>query len=57
MILLSLACTAQTPNPEAAPEALPSLEAPRLLRRASLDLRGKLPSAEELNRVAADPAL
>lgn len=56
MIWLLLACTDPvelTP----APQAPPSLEAPRLLRRASLDLRGKLPSATELNRVAADPEL
>ena len=54
MIWLLLACT--TP-PELAPEpqTLPSLEAPRLLRRASLDLRGKLPNASELDRVAQDP--
>lgn len=54
MIWLLLACTGE---PELTPEPalLPSLEAPRLLRRASLDLRGKLPSADELNRVANDP--
>ncbi len=32
-----------------------SLSAPRLLRRMSLDLRGVLPSAEELDAVEADP--
>ena len=32
------------------------LEAPRLLRRLSLDLRGTLPTVEELNAVEADPA-
>ena len=54
MIWLLLACTGE-PELTPDPALLPSLEAPRLLRRASLDLRGKLPSADELNRVANDP--
>lgn len=53
-------------NDEAAPDSAPAvvdevehyeeLAAPRLLRRISLDLRGVLPSAEELDRVEADPS-
>lgn len=35
--------------------ALVPLAAPRLLRRMSLDIRGVLPSIEELDRVEADP--
>jgi hypothetical protein len=38
-----------------APATLTPLSAPRLLRRMSLDLRGVLPSAEELDAVEADP--
>ena len=37
-------------------QALTELEAPRLLRRLSLDLRGVLPTPGELDQVAADPA-
>lgn len=44
---------AQEPTPEPGPTPL---DAPRLLRRASLDLRGVLPSTEELEQVRADPA-
>ncbi len=36
--------------------ALSPLEPPRLLRRISLDLRGILPSVEELDAVEADPS-
>ena len=35
--------------------ALIALEAPRLLRRMSLDLRGHVPTAAELDQVEADP--
>lgn len=43
--------------PVATPEpAFRALPAPRLLRRISLDLRGILPSADELDAVEADPA-
>lgn len=35
---------------------LVALEAPRLLRRMSLDIRGLLPSTDDLDRVEADPA-
>jgi hypothetical protein len=38
-----------------APAGLVALDAPRLLRRMSLDLRGVLPSTEELDTVEADP--
>jgi hypothetical protein len=41
------------PDEPATPSA--SLPAPRLLRRMSLDLRGVLPSTEELDAVEADP--
>ena len=39
------------------PVELTPLSAPRLLRRLSLDLRGTLPSVEELDAVEADPTL
>jgi hypothetical protein len=42
------------PTPTVAP--FTPLSAPRLLRRMSLDLRGVLPSVEELDAVEADPA-
>ncbi|MFZ5479126.1 MAG: hypothetical protein ACOZNI_20345 [Myxococcota bacterium] len=48
-----LAC-AEPPAP-AAVDPLVDLDAPRLARRMSLDLRGVLPSAEELDAVEADP--
>ena len=41
----------------AAAEIFTPLPAPRLLRRMSLDLRGVLPTAAELDAVEADPAL
>ena len=44
---------ADTQLPEA--ELRVPLDAPRLLRRISLDLRGVLPSVEDLDAVAADP--
>lgn len=59
ILLLALACD---PNPATEPtvtpgeSALVELDAPRLLRRLSLDLRGVLPSVEELDAVEADPA-
>lgn len=37
-------------------DALIALEAPRLLRRMSLDLRGHLPTTAELDQVEADPS-
>jgi hypothetical protein len=42
---------------EAVVEPVQDLDAPRLLRRMSLDLRGVLPSVEELDAVEADPTL
>lgn len=41
---------------EPAPPELVALPAPRLLRRISLDLRGTLPSTEDLDTVEADPS-
>ena len=48
MILALLACTG-------APEETKALSAARLARRTSLDLRGVVPSPEELDAVEADP--
>ena len=56
--LIWLLSCAEPEAPSPAPDpyaALLPLDAPRLLRRSSLDLRGVLPSAEELDAVAADP--
>ncbi|MCB9795430.1 MAG: DUF1588 domain-containing protein [Alphaproteobacteria bacterium] len=53
-LLALLAC--DDPDPvEITENTLVSLEAPRLARRMSLDLRGVLPSPEELAQVEADP--
>jgi hypothetical protein len=55
MLLLLFAC----PPPEAPVEAEPvltPLDAPRLLRRMSLDIRGQLPTVAEQDAVEADPA-
>ena len=60
MIWIWLACTAPQPLPvDSAPVAQtpPLLEAPRLLRRVSLDLRGVLPPVHELDAVEEDPSL
>lgn len=66
MLLFLLGCADPPPPPPdatvgdtAAPaEAVYTpLEAPRLLRRMSLDLRGVLPATDELDAVEADPAL
>lgn len=58
-ILLATLSGCDTETPETAvvdaPVELVSLEAPRLLRRISLDLRGTLPPIDELDRVEADP--
>ncbi|MFT5680986.1 MAG: hypothetical protein ACI8RZ_001892 [Myxococcota bacterium] len=60
-----LSCAGDAPQPAddtatvtvtTSSSGLTALEAPRLLRRMSLDLRGVLPSAEELEAVASDPA-
>jgi hypothetical protein len=64
MIFLLLSCTTPPTKTEETPQAvaeesddtLQSLEAPRLLRRMSLDLRGTLPTLEELDAVEADPS-
>lgn len=52
MLLLALSCQG---DPERW-EPLPRMSAAELLSRASLDLRGRRPSAEELAAVEADPA-
>lgn len=58
MIALLLAChgdVATDSRPAAdEPEVLESLDGPRLLRRMSIDLRGTLPTVEELDQVEAD---
>lgn len=59
-MILHLLVGCDTPVPVEAPpapveEALVLLEGPALLRRISLDLRGVLPSADELDAVEADP--
>lgn len=65
MILLLLACTPEAPVDTAwvDPPVFPAddahlvpLDAPRLARRLSLDLRGVLPTTAELDAVEADPA-
>ena len=50
MIALLLSCQS-----EPVPAELTSLEAPRLLRRISLDLRGVLPSVDALDNVETNP--
>ncbi|MCB9797246.1 MAG: hypothetical protein H6741_31545 [Alphaproteobacteria bacterium] len=57
MILLALLSCGALPEPVSAVPAPVPLEAPRLARRISLDLRGVLPSEEELDAVEADPSL
>ena len=47
---------APTPSAEPAPDPFTPESAPRLLRRMSLDLRGVLPTVEELDAVEADPS-
>ena len=51
LFALLLSCA----GPEAPGDALVPLAAPRLARRASLELRGVLPSVEELDAVEDDP--
>lgn len=54
MLALLLSC-GPSAEPIVAPEVLVPLPGPQLLRRASLDLRGVLPSTEELDAVESDP--
>lgn len=56
MVILLLACVVEPPPVDAqdAPDPLPDAV---LLRRASLDLRGRPPSTEDLYRLEDDPAL
>jgi len=61
ILALVLSCAPEVVEPaprEITPPPLHHVElsAPRLLRRMSLDLRGRLPSLEELDAVEADPA-
>ncbi len=55
--LAHVGCETATDDPAVGevPVELVPLDAPRLLRRISLDLRGKLPPIDELDRVEADP--
>ncbi len=59
ILALVLACSPPTPEEPAAPSAPPAyiveLGPERLLRRMSLDLRGTLPTLDELDAVEADP--
>ncbi|MFN7142290.1 MAG: DUF1585 domain-containing protein [Myxococcota bacterium] len=55
ILALALAC-ASPEAPDAAPAWHVEASAPRLLRRMALDLRGELPTLEELDAVEADPA-
>lgn len=60
IFLLALACQQPTPEPKVVTDPgdyLVSLDAPRLLRRMSLDTRGVPPSVEELDAVEADASL
>ena len=58
-MILALLLACGQPDAVALPATtdLAPLEAPRLLRRISIDLRGVLPSTEELDAVEADPDL
>ena len=56
MLFFLLACGGDVePQAELTDEQLVSLDAPRLLRRMSLDLRGQLPTQSELDQVETDP--
>lgn len=61
ILALALACAPAVeetapPTVHPAPEYHVELSGPRLLRRMSLDLRGRLPTLDELDAVEADPA-
>lgn len=57
LLALLVACEAPVEAPPGeAVDLLVPLPAPLLLRRMSLDLRGVVPTTEELDRVEADPA-
>ncbi len=53
ILALLLSCADPPPEPPSPDEALVPLDAPRLLRRMSLDLRGTLPTTDELDRAEA----
>ena len=59
VLLVGLGCGSEpapkTPVEAAGATDLIALDAPRLARRMSLDIRGVLPSVDELDRVEADP--
>jgi len=68
MLLILLSCADDAPTPAPADSAEPvttelvdppllALDAPRLLRRISLDLRGVVPTIDELDAAEADPSL
>lgn len=54
-LALLLACADDAPAP-VDPDAIPVMDDVRYLTRLSLDLRGTRPTAEEIERVEADPA-
>ncbi len=56
LLLGSCAPPVLPPTPAPETSALVALSAPELLRRMSLDLRGVLPTIEELDAAEADPA-
>ncbi len=61
-LLFLLSCATPSGDDSAPPPAakvveLVPLDAPRLLRRISIDLRGKVPTTAELDAVEADPEL
>jgi len=58
LLALLVGCDGTAPAIDSAPSSGPfvPLDDARLLRRLSLDLRGRLPSLDELDAVAADPA-
>lgn len=56
ILAVLLACAPPDATPAPGPAWHVELSAPRLLRRMALDLRGELPTLEELDAVEADPA-
>ncbi|MFN7145769.1 MAG: hypothetical protein ACK4YP_18485, partial [Myxococcota bacterium] len=56
LILLSCAPAPVAPAPAASDDTRVPLAAPLLLRRMSLDLRGVVPDAADLDAVEADPS-
>lgn len=56
LLALSLSCTDSPSTPSEQTVQVPQMSAAELLTRTSLDLRGRRPSAAELDAVRADPA-